>query len=530
MVFTPGLVIGKYTVGRKLGQGGFGAVYVGHDTNLDREVALKFLHPEHTSNAQILQRFLQEARTAAKVLHPGIVTIYECGQVKDTGTAADGMAYIAMELLHGESLTDRLARSKRLSPDAAVEIARQVASALEAAHKAGIIHRDLKPDNVFIVEDPAVPSGERVKVLDFGIAKLAQTAQASAVHTASMMVFGTPRYMSPEQCRSAAHIDHRSDIYTLGCILFELVCGRPPFEGEPGELIAKHQLIPAPAARSFDPAIPVPLDELITMMLAKDVATRPQTMLAIQRALEGGGAFVPGVAPTLMPGAAESIRFAPSGLGIRPLSQPPAASSNAMPAAAPTTLSAAAGASHGPARRSKMPWLVAGAVVLVAAPLGAYAMLREPTADAVSQVAVNPPPPPPTPKTEPEPAKPEPVKPDPWASAPEPAKPATPSPEADALAAKFRATYAHGVARCVGKTTPVAKLDVTVSFVVETTGKVHHDLEWLAPAVKVPLEVTAVRDVAPAPVPIKKPPPQDPRLPIGNGVVDPFKAKDHHAK
>src|ERR1043166_8042245 len=119
MVFTPGLVIGKYTVGRKLGQGGFGAVYVGHDTNLDREVALKFLHPEQTANAEILKRLLQEARTAAKIVHPGIVTIYECGQVKDTGTAADGIAYIAMVLLHGESLSDRLARSRRLTPDAA---------------------------------------------------------------------------------------------------------------------------------------------------------------------------------------------------------------------------------------------------------------------------------------------------------------------------------------------------------------------------------------------------------------------------
>jgi hypothetical protein len=338
------------------------------------------------------------------------------------------------------------------------------------------------------------------------------------------------------------------------------VCGRPPFEGEPGELIAKHQLIPAPAARSFEAAIPVPLDELVTMMLAKDVAERPQTMLAIQRALEGGGAFVAGAAPTLLPGAAESIRFTPSSLGVRPLSQPPAGSSNALPVASPTTLSAAAGAKQAGARRSKVPWLVAGAVVLVAAPLGAYAMLREPTADAVTQPAVDPPPPPPPPKVEPQP-EPTPPPPkttelkDPWASPPEPTPPPPPSPEIDALAAKFRASYASGVARCAGKTTTAAKLEVTVSFVVESTGKVRHDLGWLAPAVnhdfdvcmdklaeswklarepgpdiavEVPLEVAAIRELPPV-VP-KKPPPPDPHVPIGNGILDPFKTKEHHAK
>ena len=158
MTFTAGLQIGKYELGKKLGQGGFGAVYVAQDTGLDRAVALKFLHPEHTASTQILQRFMQEARSAAKIVHPGIVTIYECGIVSGTGTI-DGTAFIAMELLHGESLTDRLTRSGRLSPQAAMEVCRQLASALEAAHRAGIVHRDLKPDNVFLVVDPAVPSG-----------------------------------------------------------------------------------------------------------------------------------------------------------------------------------------------------------------------------------------------------------------------------------------------------------------------------------------------------------------------------------
>ena len=311
MGFSTGLTIGKYELGRKLGEGGFGFVFVGRDLSLDREVALKFLHPQHTASPEILRRFLQEARSAAKVVHPGIVTVFECGQVTGTGTAADGVAFIAMELLHGESLADRLARSGRLEPSVAMEIARQIASALEAAHRAGIVHRDLKPDNIFLVTDPAMPGGERVKVLDFGIAKLAQAA-GSGVQTQSMMVFGTPRYMSPEQCRSAANIDHRSDIYTLGCILYELVVGEPPFEGQSGELIAKHQLVPPSTARSIIGDLPEDLDTLISRLLAKDPGQRPQTMMSVQRALEAGGALAPGVAPTLLPDAAESLqRFTP---------------------------------------------------------------------------------------------------------------------------------------------------------------------------------------------------------------------------
>src|SRR4051812_27226873 len=120
MTFQPGLMIGKYELGTKLGEGGFGFVFVARDTGLDRDVAMKFLHPEHTANPQILQRFLQEARTAAKIVHPGIVTVHECGQISGTNTPADGTAYIAMELLHGESLSARIARG-RMPPIAAME-------------------------------------------------------------------------------------------------------------------------------------------------------------------------------------------------------------------------------------------------------------------------------------------------------------------------------------------------------------------------------------------------------------------------
>ena len=157
-----GLRIGRYEVGERIGKGGFGVVHLANDGELGREVAIKFLRPEYMTRTQVVQRFLQEARTCAKIGHPGIVTVFECGQVANTATDADGMAYIAMELLHGESLADRLARVRRLPWASATEIARQVALALEAAHRAGIIHRDLKPDNIFLVTDAAMPGGERV--------------------------------------------------------------------------------------------------------------------------------------------------------------------------------------------------------------------------------------------------------------------------------------------------------------------------------------------------------------------------------
>ncbi|MBA2540586.1 MAG: serine/threonine protein kinase, partial [Deltaproteobacteria bacterium] len=224
MPIAPGSRVGKYEVRTLLGQGGFGMVFMGHDTALDRDCALKFLLPEHTSRPEILQRFLKEARSAAKIKHGGIVTVFECGTVEGAGPPLDGMAYIAMELLEGESLSDRVKRGP-MPVEHALEITRQVASALAAAHAVGIIHRDLKPDNIYLVPDPATTFGERVKVLDFGIAKLADDTGGNAAKTSTHMIFGTPKYMSPEQCKSTAKVDERSDIYALGCILFEMVCG-----------------------------------------------------------------------------------------------------------------------------------------------------------------------------------------------------------------------------------------------------------------------------------------------------------------
>jgi tRNA A-37 threonylcarbamoyl transferase component Bud32 len=287
----------KYEVRDKLGHGGYGIVYAARDTELGRDVALKILRPEYVAKPQVVQRFLQEARAVAKIVHPGIVTVYECGHVEGTNTPSDGSVFIAMELLAGVSLASRLdqADGKPLDIETVIELGTQMAAALEAAHRKGIVHRDLKPDNVFLVPDNSVDGGERVKILDFGVAKLADhevgrvttvtDANATGVHTHSMMMLGTPRYMSPEQCKSSARVDHRSDIYSLGCILYEMLVGKSPYEGDAGELIAKHQLAPIPRPRASRPELSAYLDVLISAMLAKDPADRPASMERVREAL-----------------------------------------------------------------------------------------------------------------------------------------------------------------------------------------------------------------------------------------------------
>jgi serine/threonine protein kinase len=283
---TVGLRIGRYEVGERLGKGGFGVVHLAHDIELGREVAIKFLRAEFKLRLQVVQRFLQEARACAKIGHPGIVTVFEAGIVEGTGQRIDGTAYIVMERLRGESLGDRIESRGRMPAIAAIGIARQLAAALHVAHDAGIIHRDLKPDNIFLVKDAAVVGGERVKILDFGVAKLSDPDPDEDPNTHSQMMLGTPRYMSPEQARAASKVDHRTDIYALGCLLYELVCGKPPFGGDIGDVLVAHQTAPITPPRELVPSVPAALDELIVRMLAKEPDARPPTMRAVDDALD----------------------------------------------------------------------------------------------------------------------------------------------------------------------------------------------------------------------------------------------------
>ncbi|HEX8114397.1 MAG TPA: serine/threonine-protein kinase, partial [Kofleriaceae bacterium] len=196
----------------QLGAGGMGVVYVGHHEALGRPVVMKVLQPELCSDAGRVQRLFDEARAVTAVRSPGIVQMF------DFGVTPDHRAYFVMELLEGESLAARL-QQRRLDHAACCRLGRQVANVLQAAHAADIIHGDLKPANLFLVPDPEIVGGERVKVLDFGIAKLTGEARSAGARTRAGLMMRTLHYMSPEQCGSASTADVRSDIYALGCIL-----------------------------------------------------------------------------------------------------------------------------------------------------------------------------------------------------------------------------------------------------------------------------------------------------------------------
>jgi serine/threonine-protein kinase len=365
MAIGVGTRAGKYELVQQLGAGGFGLVFLARDHVLGRDCALKFLLPELTGNPEHVQRFLQEARAAARIQHPGIVTVFECGQFPTTGSGVDGVVYIAMELLRGESLAARLTRGP-LPVAAAVAVARQIASAVEAAHRIDIVHRDLKPENVYLVPDPETVSGERAKVLDFGIAKLGETGAGKAIHTAAYLIFGSPLYMSPEQCRSTARVDARADIYSLGVMLFEMLCGERPFvDADMGALIAKHQVVEPPRLRTKVAGLPAALDELVASMLAKSPDARPPSMEAVQRALQ------PFRASTASEGAGSAASASPANaivLTERVLSNP-AISPGRLPAGSPADTPLPEPPEEWLARsRSRVRrWLLGGGLVAVAA-------------------------------------------------------------------------------------------------------------------------------------------------------------------
>jgi serine/threonine protein kinase len=278
-----GETFGNYRATELIGEGGMGVVYLAEHPGIGRRAAVKVLRPGLTDNPEMLKRFFNEARAANAIHHPSIVEVYDCG------TLSSGTAYIVMELLEGENLAARLRRVGRLPLADARRVAAQTASALAAAHAAGIVHRDLKPDNLFLVPDERDTSAELVKVLDFGIAKLGQQgSNVSSVRTRTGSVMGTPAYMSPEQCRGTREIDHRTDIYALGVILYEMVCGRAPFVSEGfGEMVHLHISAPPPPPRTIDATIPEELERLILWCLAKEPADRVQTMADLHAALTG---------------------------------------------------------------------------------------------------------------------------------------------------------------------------------------------------------------------------------------------------
>jgi serine/threonine-protein kinase len=274
-----GQTVGNYTILRKLSVGGMGSIYYAEHALIGRAAAIKVLHPEMSTNKEAVNRFFNEAKATTTIKHPGIVEVF------DYGYLPNGDGYIIMELLEGMTLAERLEKGGVFSEGNAALLVRGVCSALAAAHAKGIVHRDLKPDNIFLVEDPDAPLGERPKVLDFGIAKLTDIGIAGEV-TKTGFVMGTPTYMSPEQCRGTGLLDHRADLYSIGCILYELSCGRPPFEAlGAGELIGAHQHLQPPPPSEFNPDISKDMEALILRLLEKDPAKRVQSATELAQQL-----------------------------------------------------------------------------------------------------------------------------------------------------------------------------------------------------------------------------------------------------
>ncbi|MBA2504249.1 MAG: protein kinase [Pyrinomonadaceae bacterium] len=268
----------KYRLDRRIGRGGMGAVYAGTHLELDRSVAIKLLLPDYITDANALERFRREARAAARLNHQNVADVY------DYGLLTDGGAYIVMELIEGETLREHMNKDCTLPFGEAASIARQVAEGIDAAHRNHIIHRDLKPSNIILMRDHQ--NQLVAKVVDFGIAKLKEaTVTGDGALTNTGMLIGTPRYMSPEQC-GGQELDARSDIYTVGVLLYEMLGCRAPFDAPSATAIAlKHiQELPAPLT-NFRSDLPPALAAIVMQALEKDPAKRQQTAAELARQL-----------------------------------------------------------------------------------------------------------------------------------------------------------------------------------------------------------------------------------------------------
>jgi serine/threonine protein kinase/tetratricopeptide (TPR) repeat protein len=275
----------RYRIERELGAGGMATVYLAEDLKHRRRVAIKVLRPEL---AQLLgaERFLREIEVIAGLHHPHILPLYDSGE-------AAGFLYYVMPLVEGESLRAKIDREGQLPIDEALRYAREVADALSYAHAHGVVHRDIKPDNIMIESDHAI-------VADFGIAKAVASAGDATALTGTGMSVGTPAYMSPEQAAGDREVDGRSDLYSLGCVLFEMLAGQPPFTGKTIEIMVRqHIMTPPPPVTQFRPAVPAPVADALARALAKAPADRFNPVGQFSSALVSGGSQpTTGITPT----------------------------------------------------------------------------------------------------------------------------------------------------------------------------------------------------------------------------------------
>ncbi|MEQ8728198.1 MAG: serine/threonine-protein kinase [Sandaracinaceae bacterium] len=271
----------RYDVGPPIGEGGMGVVHRVRHVMLGRDFALKLLRPEHAADPQILERMHREALSAARVDSPHTV------EVNDFGRLSDGTPYIVMELLEGRELSDELQREARLPWDRVAGIALQCCDALSKVHREGIVHRDLKPENLFLVDRPG--GEDFIKILDFGLAKVAGSASLSRAG----MAIGTPSYMSPEQCAGEA-TEASTDLYSMGCVLYELLSGRPPFvEASYSEVLIAHITKTPTPIDELVPDLPPEAAALVMRCLEKDAEWRFESADALAEAIRGVDLGIP---------------------------------------------------------------------------------------------------------------------------------------------------------------------------------------------------------------------------------------------
>ena len=265
---------GRYRLDSLMGRGGMGAVYCATRLLIGDEVAIKILHTEQVGDPHAAERFRREAKAAARLKHPNAVSIY------DFGVSRDGLQFLVMELVEGKSLREVIKKQGPLDPAQVAEIASQICAALDEAHRQHIVHRDIKPDNIIVNFTPA---GLRVKVLDFGIAKLRDDTVSHLTQTGSVM--GTPHYMSPEQCLGE-ELDSRADIYSVGIVVYELLCGRVPFNSPVSTaVIVQHVNQPPPSLRGINPTITAEVEAVVFHALKKSQHARPATAGAFAQEL-----------------------------------------------------------------------------------------------------------------------------------------------------------------------------------------------------------------------------------------------------
>ena len=374
------VLAGKYRIDKRLNEGGMGSVYQGTHVLMDKTVAIKVLRPSLAADEKIVARFSREARAASRISHPNALSVTDFGE-DDNGTV-----FLVMEFLSGRTLKQVIRDEGPLPLTRIVEITRQVGDALAAAHAQGVVHRDLKSDNIMLLDTTSV--GDYAKVLDFGIAKINEPdGEFDGGLTAPNLVIGTPQYMSPEQCSQDSEIDSRSDIYSLGVILFEMLVGHVPFGGESATIVMmKHLQEPVPSVLEERPDVPPPVGRVVARAMAKVPGNRYQNVAELIEDLTiASGMIVP--VPVPQPGTKSGPTRAHDAddevTVVRPREVYPAAAPPAAvtPRRAPVTVPVyptGPQSPAGPVAGGFNPWkiLIPAAVALLVVFAGIYAFTR----------------------------------------------------------------------------------------------------------------------------------------------------------